>query len=393
MNELFNLPPFYLMAKPIGASCNLRCSYCYYLEKEKLYEQRNKCMSDVTLEKYIKTFIESSFDTNVLFSWHGGETLIAGLDFFRKAIKLQKQYGVGKNISNTIQTNGILLTDEWCKFFSENNFLVGISIDGPQHVHDKYRKTTTGEGSYSEVKRGIDLLKKYNVEFNTMSVINDYSSQFPLEIYNHLKELGSQYIQFAPIVERVGKRDDSLQILSANDNIEESNIAQWSVKPIDFGKFYTAIFRHWYKNDIGKVFVQFFDTVVSLKLDMPSPICTQAVNCGNAMIMESNGDVYSCDHYVFPENKLGNIYTTPLADMAYSPKQREFGATKKNTLSENCKKCPYLKMCNGGCPKNRIYKDENGVPINYLCEGIRYFFDNTTNEINNIASQIKEQQR
>lgn len=389
MNRLLNIPPIYVMAKPIGAACNLRCEYCYYLEKKNLYPSEHKVMSDSTLEHYIKTYIESSVSDSVLFSWHGGETLLAGIDFFRKAVKLQKQYAVGKIISNTIQTNGVLLTAEWCEFFKEYQFLVGISIDGPEEIHDKYRKTTTGKGSYAEVVKGIELLRQYGVEFNALATLNDYSVKHPMVVYNHLKSLGCRYMQFAPIVERIGTREDSLKLLSANDLPGELAVTPWSVSPVDFGKFYSTIFKEWYEKDIGQIFVQFFDTIISLYMKLPSPICTHAVNCGNALVMESNGDVYSCDHYVFPENKLGNIHISPLLTMAHSPEQINFGKAKTGNMSSECLVCQFLAMCNGGCPKNRIKVDLDGVPLNYLCEGLKLFFKQNISDIQQIASQIQ----
>lgn len=389
MNRLLNIPPVYVMAKPIGAACNLRCEYCYYIEKKELYPPGHRVMSDYILEHYIKTYIESSFTDNVLFSWHGGETLLAGIDFFRKAVKLQKQYAAGKVISNTIQTNGVLLTAEWCEFFKEHQFLVGISIDGPEEIHDKYRKTTTGKGSYADVVKGIELLKQSGVEFNALATLNDYSVRYPLVVYNHLKSLGCRYMQFAPIVERIGTREDSLKLLSANDSPGKMRITPWSVSSVDFGWFYSTIFKEWYQKDIGQIFVQFFDTVISLYMKLPSPICTHAVNCGNALVMESNGDIYSCDHYVFPENRLGNIRTSPLLTMAHSTEQTNFGETKTGNLSKQCLNCQFLAMCNGGCPKNRIKVDSDGLPINYLCEGLKLFFKQNIPDIQQIASQIQ----
>lgn len=389
MNRLLNIPPVYVMAKPIGAACNLRCDYCYYIEKKNLYSSGHRVMSDSTLEHYIRTYIESSFSDNILFSWHGGETLLAGIDFFRKAVKLQNQYAAGKIISNTLQTNGVLLNGEWCEFFREHRFLVGISIDGPEDIHDKYRKTISGMGSYKEVVKGIELLKQYGVEFNALATLNDYSVKHPLKVYNHLKSLGCKYMQFAPIVERIGAREDSLKLLSGNDSPGKGQVTPWSVSSADFGQFYSVLFKEWYKKDIGQVFVQFFDTVLSLYMKLPSPICTHAVNCGNALVMESNGDLYSCDHYVFPENKLGNIHTSPLLKMAHSPQQASFGETKKGNLSKECSKCQFLVMCNGGCPKNRINVDPQGVPINYLCEGLKLFFKQNRSDIEQIAFQIQ----
>lgn len=389
MNKLLNIPPVYVMAKPIGAACNLRCEYCYYIEKKNLYSSEQKMMSDSTLEHYIKTYIESSFSDNILFSWHGGETLLAGIDFFRKAVKLQNQYAGGKIISNTIQTNGVLLTGEWCEFFKEHQFLVGISIDGTEEIHDKYRKTITGNGSYKEVVKGIELLKQYGVEFNALATLNDYSVRYPLVVYNHLKSLGCKYMQFAPIVERIGTREDALKLLSGNDSPGKVRVTPWSVSSVDFGRFYSTLFKEWYEKDIGQIFVQFFDTVISLYMKLPPPVCTHAVNCGNALVMESNGDIYSCDHYVFPENKLGNIRTSPLLEMAHSPQQVSFGKTKAGNLSNECLQCPFLAMCNGGCPKNRIKVDADGLPVNYLCEGLKLFFKQNISDIKQIAFQIQ----
>ena len=367
--------PLYVMLKPVGALCNLACDYCYYLEKSKLYTQNPRhVMSDELLERFIKEYIESQTIPQIMFTWHGGETLMRPLSFYKRAIELQKQYGRGRHIDNSIQTNGTMLTDEWCQFFKENNFLVGISIDGPQDFHDEYRRNKMGAPSFHKVMQGINLLKKHGVQYNCMAVVNDYNADFPLEFYNFFKEIGCEFLQFAPIVERL-KEDNASPTSLASANDKEAKLAPFSVSPEQWGNFLCTIFDEWVRNDVGKIFIQIFDSTLANWVDEQPGVCTMAKTCGHAGVMEFNGDVYSCDHFVFPEYKLGNIYTNPLASMMYSDKQLKFGVDKFDKLPSQCKECDVLFACNGECPKNRFTLDKYGeYGLNYLCEGFYKFF-------------------
>jgi uncharacterized protein len=382
--------PLYVMLKPAGAVCNLRCKYCYYLEKKNLYPHAGSyVMSEELLDEFIRQYLASQTMNEVLFTWHGGETLMRNIGFYRKAIELQKKYGQGRHIDNALQTNGTLLTDEWCRFFKENNFLIGISIDGPQHCHDVYRKDRDGRPSFFKVMQGISLLKKHGVEFNVMGVVNDYNADYPLEFYRFFKEIDCHYIQFSPIVETIDGRP-----------------APWNVPAQKWGDFLIAVFDEWVKQDVGNYYVQYFDaTLANLAGEKPG-VCTMAKTCGHAGVMEFNGDVYSCDHFVYPDYKLGNINTHTLVEMMYSEKQSKFGTDKYDTLPRQCFDCPFLSLCYGECPKNRIIQTADGEPgLNYLCEGYYAFFDHVApymefmkNELlnhrppANIMQAIKERQ-
>ena len=368
--------PLYVMLKPVGSRCNLDCDYCYYLEKANLYtEKKNHVMSEELLEKFIKEYIESQTMPQVLFTWHGGETLMRPLSFYKKAVQLQKKYSGGRQIDNSIQTNGTLLTDDWCRFFKENNFLVGISIDGPQEFHDEYRRDKMGRPSFHKVMRGLELLNKHGVEYNCMAVVNDYNVDFPLELYRFFKTTGSRFIQFTPIVERILKKNSPLKLATAVDRTDAVELAPFSVSPEKWGRFLCAIFDEWVKEDVGQFFVQLFDSTLANWVGEQPGLCTMARTCGHAGVMEFNGDVYSCDHFVFPEYRLGNIYASPLASMMYSDEQLTFGSDKFDKLPRQCKECDFLFACYGECPKNRFVNDRYGNPgLNYLCKGYYSFF-------------------
>lgn len=350
--------PLYVMLKPASAHCNLACKYCYYLEKNALYDSNSQhWMTDELLEQFTKRYIEAQTMDSVLFTWHGGEPLLRSLDFYKKAMALQRKYARGKHIDNAIQTNGTLLTDEWCDFFAQNHWLVGISIDGPQDFHDHYRKTPTGNGTWEKVMHGINLLKKHHVEWNAMAVVNAYNATRPLDFYHFFKENGCQYLQFAPIVEK------------ALTPIEEA------VTPKQWGDFLCAIFDEWVHNDVGRIFVEIFDCTLANWVGVAPGICVYAKECGHAGVMEYNGDVYSCDHFVFPQYKLGNILKNSLIKMLYGDKQREFCKLKHNSLPRQCKECDMEFACHGECPKNRFEKDkygENG--LNFLCQGYYKYY-------------------
>lgn len=368
--------PLYIMTKPVGAICNLACDYCYYLEKSKLYQESPKhIMSDELLEKFIKEYIESQTMPQVLFTWHGGETLMRPLSFYQKVMELQRKYARGRTIDNCIQTNGTLLNDEWCRFFHDNNWLVGVSIDGPQEFHDEYRKNKQGKPSFMKVMQGINLLNKHRVEWNALAVVNDFNADYPLDFYHFFKEIGCRYIQFTPIVERIFRHDDGRHLAAVEEGDNEK-LADFSVTPEQWGNFLCTIFDEWVKNDVGEYFIQLFDATLANWVGEQPGVCSLAKTCGHAGVMEFNGDVYSCDHFVFPQYKLGNIYSKTLVEMMYSDKQQQFGRNKFDSLPSQCKECQYLFACNGECPKNRFCKTASGEPgLNYLCKGYYQYFD------------------
>lgn len=367
--------PIYVMLKPVGAKCNLDCDYCYYLEKALLYGRKNQVMSEDLLEQFIHQYIESQTMPQVLFTWHGGETLMRPISFYKKALELQKKYARGRQIDNSIQTNGTLLNDEWCEFFKENNFLVGISIDGPQDFHDEYRRDKMGRPSFHRVMKGIRLLQKHCVEFNCMAVVNDYNVEYPLEFYRFFKEIGCQFIQFTPIVERVRKESQSLKFVTAKVEESEVELAPFTVDAEKWGDFLCAVFDEWVQYDVGRVFIQIFDATLANWVGEQPGVCTMAKTCGHAGVMEFNGDVYSCDHFVFPEYRLGNIYNQSLTSMMYSEKQQQFGHDKFTALPRQCRECDMLFACYGECPKNRFLNDRYGdTGLNYLCKGYYKFF-------------------
>lgn len=367
--------PLYVMLKPAGSLCNLRCKYCYYLEKNALYtEQNNHVISDEMLDKFIREYIEAQTSPDVLFCWHGGETLMRPISFYRRAIELQRKYARGRRIDNTIQTNATMLTDEWCEFFRENNFLVGVSIDGPQEFHDEYRRTATGKPTFHKVMQGIRLLNKHNVEWNALAVVNDFNADYPLEFYNFFKEIGCHYIQFTPIVERRIERNDGLSLAPGME--EGGELVDFSVTPEQWGKFLCTIFDEWVRHDVGTYFIQIFDATLANWAGVQPGLCSLAKECGHAGVMEFNGDVYSCDHFVYPEHLLGNINEKTITEMMYGEKQREFAKLKHELLPQQCRECPVEFACHGECPKNRFTRDKYGNPgLNYLCKGYRQFFE------------------
>ena len=378
MNDNIATPfakPLYVMLKPAGAHCNLACKYCYYLEKNNLYQNSHRhLMSDEMLEQFTREYIEAQTMPQVLFTWHGGEPLMRSIDFYKKALALQKKYAHGKQIDNVIQTNGTLLTDEWCEFFAQNHWLVGISIDGPQKYHDHYRVTPAGKPSWEKVMQGIQLLKKHRVEWNAMAVVNAYNVEHPLEFYHFFRYNGCQYLQFTPIVERLTKHEDGRTLASLADD-REIPLADASVTPQQWGNFLCPIFDDWVRHDVGKTFVEIFDCTLANWMGMLPGICAYSKECGHAGVMEHNGDVYSCDHFVFPEYKLGNIKDQSLIDMLYGEKQQAFSRLKHTSLPRQCKECDMEFACHGECPKNRFEKDKYGEPgLNYLCQGYYQYY-------------------
>lgn len=378
MNDNIATPfakPLYVMLKPAGAHCNLACKYCYYLEKNNLYQNSHRhLMSDEMLEQFTREYIEAQTMPQVLFTWHGGEPLMRSIDFYKKALALQKKYAHGKQIDNVIQTNGTLLTDEWCEFFAKNHWLVGISIDGPQEYHDHYRVTPAGKPSWEKVMQGISLLKKHRVEWNAMAVVNAYNAEHPLEFYHFFRDNGCQYLQFTPIVERLTEHEDGRTLASLADD-REIPLADASVTPQQWGNFLCTIFDDWVRHDVGKTFVEIFDCTLANWMGVLPGICAYSKECGHAGVMEHNGDVYSCDHFVFPEYKLGNIRDQSLIDMLYGEKQQVFSRLKHTSLPRQCKECDMEFACHGECPKNRFEKDKYGEPgLNYLCQGYYQYY-------------------
>jgi uncharacterized protein len=350
-------------------------------------------MSDKVLESYIKQYIEANEVPVVSFAWQGGEPTLLGVEFFKKVVSLQKKYADGKTIENGFQTNGILLNDEWCEFLAENKFLVGLSLDGPEKLHDRYRVNKAGKGSFQRVMRGLEFLKKFQVEFNILTVVNRPNSQKPVEVYRFLKEVGSGFIQFIPIVERISKFESPTQLnLVQAGYMGEATIADWSVEPVQFGKFLIEIFDEWVRNDVAKQYIQFFDIALESWMGMAQSLCLFNETCGKAMAIEHNGDLYACDHFVFPKNRLGNILERSLNEMVLSEQQIQFGLDKRDKLPQYCLDCEVLFACNGECPKNRFAKTPDGEDgLNYLCEGYKLFFKHIDPYIKFMANELRHQ--
>lgn len=363
--------PLYLMAKPVGAACNLRCSYCYYLEKSELAGSRpGPTMSPEVLERFIKSYIEAQTGPAVQFMWHGGEAMMAGLDFYRRVVEMQNQYAGGRRIDNSIQTNGTLITDEWCRFLKENGWLVGVSIDGPKDVHDSFRTDASGCGSFDRVMEGIRLMQAHGVEWNALAVVNSLNVGRPEEFYDFFKFIGCRYLQFTPVVERLTALG---RLASADD--DDGLVTPQSVSPEAWGEFLCRVFDRWVRADVGRMFVQLFDATLANWLGEMPGLCTMGSLCGHAGVVELNGDVYSCDHFVFPQYRIGNIMTNSVAEMMTGPAQTEFGRRKTDGLCRRCHACEFLFACHGECPKNRFVRTRaDDKPHNYLCEGYRRFF-------------------
>lgn len=374
----------HVMVKPIGSKCNLNCEYCYYLDKSKMYglaRGRGHLMSDDTLRTFIREYINFHDNDVLTFSWQGGEPTLTGIDFFKKVISYQKEYANGKLISNTLQTNGFNLSLDWLDFFKRHNFLLGISIDGPAHIHDKHRRHLNSKSTHSSVMSTIEDVKKFEIEFNTLSVISDYSSQYPLEVYSFLKNIGSKYMQFIPLVERYDSATSPSHWKKKDNDI---NVTSWSVSSKEYGDFISEIFLKWCTTDIGDVFIPLFESFIGNYLDVKNTNCFFSKSCCNTFAMESNGDIYQCDHNVDSSHLLGNIHYTSLDSIVHSQSNITFGANKLDLLSEKCTNCKFLKYCNGGCLKHRFKNNEN-----YLCDGYQYFFTNVLKKMEIIASCIK----
>lgn len=390
---------FDLMIKPAGSLCNLDCSYCYYLDKAEIYGGREPKMSLEMLETLIRKYIEANDVDQVRFNWHGGEPLVMGLDFYRKAIEFEKKYCGGKKVLNTIQTNGTLLTQEWASFLKESHFLVGISVDGPSAVHDRYRRDKGGGPTLEKVVRGIELLYRNGVDYNTMTTVNRCSEGHGLEVYNFMKSLGSHHMQFMPVVEHVkhplsanGKPNKGARPFIVDPATEGATIAPWSVSSIGYGKFMNEIFDYWVRNDVGKYYVNLFDCTLAGWVGAQPGICAYAETCGGNSIIEHNGDVYCCDHFVYPKYKLGNISTDSLASLMDSTTQTAFGINKRNALPSSCFRCKWFKACHGECPKHRFNKTESGeAGLNALCEGLKLFYSHAAPYMDFMAGCLQKQ--
>ena len=366
-------PSFGTMVKPIGSACNLDCNYCYYRDKADIYNNAMPLMSDELLEIYIKQYIEGASQQNISFCWHGGEPLMAGLAFFRKAVELQKKYAGDKVIENTLQTNGILVNDEWCSFFADNNFLVGLSLDGPEDIHNAFRRDCGGAPTFSRVMKAVEMFTRTGVDFNILATVNKRSEGRGAEVYKFLRSL-SRYMQFLPVVEYVKERP-GLRPLIVSPDEEDAVEAPWSVSAEGYGEFMCAVFDEWIKRDVGNCFVQLFDVTLANWCGVPPSLCAFCDTCGDGLVVEHNGDVYSCDHFVYPEYRLGNIKEKSIVEMYRSEEQQVFGRDKREALPMECKRCSYYFLCKGECPKHRFGYAKNGEPyMNVLCEGYKMFF-------------------
>ncbi|WP_082733832.1 anaerobic sulfatase maturase [Polycladidibacter hongkongensis] len=372
--------PYTLMAKPAGPLCNLDCKYCYYLEKEQLFPSRSPMhMSELVLERYIKDYIKQQYSLGLRqigFNWQGGEPTISGIAFYKRAVELQQKHcPKGAKITNAFQTNGILIEENWARFFKEHDFLVGLSIDGPKELHDANRPDKAGRPTFDKVMRAAQILQEHGVATNALVTVNRANAKKPLQVYRFLKASGFRFLQFIPIVERTL---DGSSLASA-PQLDEDGIApfvtDWSVLPRDYGQFLKAVFDEWLASDVGKISVQLFDVQLEQTLGLPAGLCWFAPTCGNALALEHNGDLYACDHYVYPQYKLGNICETPMGDLVSSESQLAFGQDKQASLPQDCLNCDIRAACNGGCPKHRFLKAKSGdKPLNYYCRSTQIFY-------------------
>jgi len=396
-------PAFHLLAKPSGSTCNINCTYCFFLSKEALYPNEKSRMSHETLEEYIRQLLESHRTPQVTIAWQGGEPTLMRLDFFKLAVEIANKYKKpGQTVLHTFQTNGILLDDEWCAFFKEHNFLVGLSVDGPREIHDAYRMDRGGKGTFDKVMKGWKMLRKYEVDFNILCTVNAANEKHGRAVYRFFRdELHAEWMQFIPIVERATK--DTIDI--ANKGWAEQAgrnrllytqtgtlVTERSVGGKQYGQFLIDIFEEWVRSDVGKVYVQLFDVTLEAYTGRHL-LCIHAPTCGYGPALEHNGDLYSCDHYVEPKYKLGNIHETHMQTMVASPEQRKFGDDKRDTLTAQCKRCDVLPVCNGGCPKDRFSMSRDGEPgQNYLCSGLELFYKHTQPAMRNMIMLLQQRQ-
>jgi uncharacterized protein len=397
---------YHVMAKPSGSTCNLDCKYCFYLSKETLPNGPGTGqMNDDTLELFIRQYIDGVTGPEAVFSWQGGEPTLRGLEFFRRVVALQKKYAkAGQRIENDLQTNGVLLDESWAAFLKEYRFLVGLSIDGPRELHDKFRVNKGGAPTFDKVMSAANLLRRFGVRFNTLTCVHHFNASKPLDVYRFLRrELDSTYIQFIPIVQVKGFETTAPQTWDAarlpivgspeaRPDHPGSVVTDWSVDPEEYGYFLSRVFDEWRRKDLGKVLVNHFETLVAQHLGLPSQICIYNEFCGKGVALEHDGSVYSCDHYVYPEYRLGTLQDKPLAEMVFSPTQVKFGYAKSETLPAYCRSCSYLKDCWGECPKNRLIRAPDGEPgLNYLCGGLKKFYKHVLPQVESIAADIRRQ--
>ena len=375
-------PPFHVMIKPRGAVCNLDCEYCFYLGKQSLYPASNLRMSNGLLEEFTRQYISAQSVPEVTFAWQGGEPTLMGLDFFSRAVDLQRRYRrPGMRILNSIQTNGTLLDDDWCAFFQAHDFLAGVSLDGPHELHDAYRRDGRGKPTFDRVMAGAHLLQKHEVDFNVLCCVHAANAEHPSEVYRFLRdEVGAQFIQFIPIVERANSTGFQ----------EGRKTTDRSVTGHQYGQFLISVFDEWVRRDVGRVFVQIFDVSLATWVGQPAGLCVFSPTCGTALAIEHNGDLYACDHYVEPRYLLGNIMASPLEELAGSVKQRQFGLAKKVSLPAVCQDCDVRFACNGGCPKNRLLPTADGdAGLNYLCAGYQAFFHHIHQPMRFMAAELQ----
>jgi uncharacterized protein len=381
----------HVIAKPIGPVCNIACEYCFYLRKESLYPKGEQWrMSDDTLEAYVRQYIEAQPNSvdQIDFAFQGGEPTLMGLDFFRRVVRFQQKHGrSGLRIHNSLQTNGIRLDDEWCGFLREHNFLVGLSMDGPEDLHDRYRVDRNGQGTFDQVVRAMERLRSHGVQFNVLCCVNRINGDHPLRVYRFFRESGVDFIQFIPIVER---RDGVQLYEDPGDVRPEALVTERSVKPKQFGRFLIGVFDEWVRRDVGRVFVRDFDQALAAWMDVGASLCVYAEECGRATAIEHNGDLYSCDHFVDPDHKLGNIHESPIVELANAPAQEDFGHGKSQSLPRYCRQCEFRFACHGGCPKDRFLKTPDGEPgLNYLCAGYKMFFAHIDPHMKAMAAELK----
>ncbi|QCR35920.1 anaerobic sulfatase maturase [Nissabacter sp. SGAir0207] len=394
---------FYTMVKPVGASCNLDCRYCYYLHKESLLQQqRSQPMPPALLAEWVKQYIASQSGREIVFSWQGGEPTLAGLAYFEQIITLQQRFQpAGQRIVNTLQTNGTLLNERWCRWLKAHDFLVGLSIDGPEKLHDAFRLTRQQQPTFGMVMRGVEMLKKHNVAFNTLTVVNRLNAHHPLEVYRFLRdEVRPLMIQLIPCVEpkdfcrtapQSWRADQMPRVGSAATfpGDPAAVVTDWSVKASQWGDFLCRVFDEWYGKDLGFVFVNLFETAVAQMMGLPAQICTHSRECGKALALEQDGSVYACDHYVYPEYRLGNIQQTPIATLASSARQSQFGRDKSAALTAYCRQCVHLSLCWGECPRNRFIQTPDGEPgLNYLCPGLKKFYQHAHPALRRMAADL-----
>lgn len=386
-------PGFHVMTKPIGPICNLDCTYCYYLEKEKLFPKgENFRMRPDVLESFIRQYCESQTSPEITFAWQGGEPTLLGVEYFQKIVDLEQKYAGGRLVHNALQTNGTKLDNAWCQFFRKNGFLVGLSIDGPRALHDTYRVDKGQKPTFDRVMRGLGLLKKHGVDFNTLTVVNASNVKHPLKVYDFLRETGSGYIQFIPLVERLpaGPGGELTFAEPPEPGQPPSPVTRWSVPAEGYGNFLIQIFDEWVRRDVGKVFVQMFDVSLGIWSGNGPGLCVFLENCGQAMALEHNGDLFSCDHFVYPKYHLGNVMNDALGDMVTSERQVAFGRAKSETLPKFCRECDVRFACNGECPKHRFMKTPDGEDgLNYLCSAYKKYFHHVDPAMKQMAALLQ----